>query len=772
MKNANLTKEGLSVDQAKELLAQYGYNEIPEEEVSFFRTLFEKLSGPIPWILEAALVLEVLFGKIAEPIIIACLLIFSAVFGGVQKLRAKKALSFLRTRLQVTSHVCRGGVWQFLPARELVPGDLIRMRVGDFIPADCMVLEGTVEVDQSALTGESATVTRSKEEAVYSGAIVRRGDATGVVTATGPHSYFGRTAELVRTARPAGHLEQLLFAIVRYLVIIDAILAGILVGAVLWQGIALLPLVPFLLVLLTATLPITMPAAFIVANAVEAQALAKEGVFVTGLSAVQEAATMNVLCVDKTGTLTQNRQTVAAIIPLSDESEEQILALASATCDESAQNPLEQAIFDACAQRSVSPLIRQKLIPFDPMKKYSESYVNQNGQTLRIVMGFPPVIEQLIQSQSSILGEQFQKLAMTGARVLAIAAGSEQQLTLRGLIAMSDVPRKDAAPLIQSLRQLGIRVLMVTGDTSATAQAIGKAIGLGERFADLKSSLQDPLQYDGFANCYPEDKLLLVKSLQRSGRVGMTGDGINDAAALRQAEVGIAVSTATDVAKASAQVVLTQPGLQNIVAIVLGGRRVYRRMLTWTITKIARTVELAVLLTFGFMITGFFITSLFSIVLIIVMNDIVTMTVATDRAWISPMPDQWNMKEIAKLSTLLALGWIAIGFGILWITFNVLHLRIPQIQTIMFVYLIYSAQVTIYLTRVRDHFWTFMPSQFFAFTTIGNIIVASALAFWGIFMEPVSALFLAGTLAIVLVASCILDEIKIRIFNSTSLCGE
>ncbi len=757
--------QGLSEAEARVLLGRVGYNEIREEKPKFFRTLFERLWGPIPWILEAALVLEVLFGKITESILIALLLLFSALFGGAQKLRAQKAVGYLRSRLQVSAHAVRDGIWRLMPARELVPGDLIRVRTGDFVPADCAISSGMVEVDQAALTGEALAVERGKGETVYSGSIVRRGEATALVLATGPRSFFGRTAELVRSAHAIGHLERLLFSIVRTLILIDALFAALLIGAVFWQGIALLPLVPFLLVLLIATVPITMPSAFTVANAVEARSLAKEGVIVTELAAVQEAATMDVLCIDKTGTVTLNRETVAAVVSFSGASEEEVLSFAAAACDESENSPLEAAIFEACAKRSIQTLKRSQWTPFDPEKKYSECVLEREGRKIRIAMGFPPAISQLVPSESAVLEEQLALLAKTGGRVLAVAAGPEEELGLCGLIALADTPREDAAPLIGALRNLGIRILMLTGDTLPTARAIGRAIGLGERFSDLKDALHDPASFDGLANCYPEDKLLLVKQLQRSLRVGMTGDGINDAPALKQAEVGIAVSTATDVAKASARVVMTHPGLRNIVSVVLGGRRVYRRMLTWTITKIMRTVELAALFTIGFLATGIFITPLFLIVLLIIMNDIVTMTVSTDRAMVSRAPVHWNMLEIAKLSGLFALGWICLGLAVLWAAFSALQLSLGEVQTVMFVYLIYSAQMTSQLSRVQGRFWTFAPSGLFAVATIGNVAAATLLAYWGVFMEPVALLYLAALLGSVLVVGVLLDEIKIWLFD-------
>ena len=762
---------GLSEVEARTRLAQCGYNEVREEPSHPLRGILNRLWGPIPWTLEAALALEVLLGKIAEASIIAVLLAFSAVVGETQELRAKTALGYLRSHLQVTARVRRDGKWRLLPARELVPGDQVRVRVGDIVPADSTIRDGTVEVDQSVLTGESAVVARSSGETIYSGSTIRQGEAIGTVTATGPHSYFGRTAELVRTARSPGHLEQLLFTVVRYLATIDAVLAVVLIGAALWQQADLLPLLPFLVVLVIATVPVSMPASFTVANALEARTLAKEGVLVTGLSAIQEAATMEVLCVDKTGTLTQNRQAIAAVVPFRGEPEDEVLAWAAAACDESTQNPLDLAILHELEHRSVPPLSRQKFVPFDPATKRSEATVHRDGQTFKVVLGSPPVVEQLAEPRPELL-DYVQQLSASGARVLAVAAGPDGHLTLRGLVALADTPREDAATFVKALQELGIRLIMITGDTPATARAISQEVGLGDRIGELDVALKDPLQYDGFANVYPEDKFLIVQALQRLHLVtGMTGDGINDAPALRQAEVGIAVSSASDVAKASAKVVMTRPGLQDIVKVVSGGRRVYRRMLTWTITKIARTVELAVLLTVGYIATGVFVVPLFLIVLIVVLNDLVTITLGTDRAWVSPVPERWNVRDIAMLAGMLAVGWLALAFFILWASVNVLKLPIPQIQTLMFAYLIFSAQATIYLTRVRDHFWSFAPSRYVAAATIGNVVVVSALAIWGLLMAAIPAVLVVGTLTAVLVAAVLLDEVKIWIYQNTGILG-
>ncbi|HHT1170748.1 TPA: HAD-IC family P-type ATPase, partial [Klebsiella michiganensis] len=714
--------KGLCEAEVQTRLAQYGYNEVSEQPPGQLRAVLKRLWGPIPWMLEIALVLEVALGKTTEPVIIAGWLAFSAILGGIQERRAQSALDLLRNRLSVNASVCRDGTWHRVPARELVPGDVIALTAGDLVPADCMIDEGTVDVDQAALTGESTAESHRKGDTLYSGSTVTRGKATGTVTATGARSYFGRTAELVRKASSASHLEQLLFTVVRYLVTIDAMLAVILAIVSLLRGEDLLPLVPFFLVLIIATVPVTMPAAFTVANAVEARRLANQGVLVTGLSAVQEAATMNVLCIDKTGTLTRNQQSVAGITALPGESEDEVLAWAAAACDETTQGPLEMAIFDALRRRGGILHVRDQFIPFDPATKRSEARVrsDHDGPSVHVILGSPMVVASFAEYPPEFTRIEH-VMAASGARILAVATGTEGHIRIRGLLAFADALREDAETLVRDIRSLGIRIIMVTGDTVDTARVISRQVGLGDRFGDAAMDLQTPHHFDAFANFYPEDKFRLVRSLQETGCiVGMTGDGVNDAPALKQAEVGITVQAASDVAKAAAHVVLTHPGLDGVAAVVSGGRRVFRRMLTWTITKIARTVELAALLTIGSIATGFFVTPLIMISVIVVLNDVVTITLATDRAWVSSLPERWNVGEIARLGGVLAAGWLLLAFVILWFVLTRLQLPVPQIQALMFAYLMYTAQMTIYLSRTPGRCWSLRPGRLVVLATVGN----------------------------------------------------
>ncbi len=763
---------GLTDDQVQSALTEVGYNEVTEEPAHPIFGLLKRLWGPIPWTLEAALILEAFLGKILQASIIAVLLLFSAVVGETQERRAQKVVSFLKKHLQITTRVLRNGIWKFLAARELVPGDNIHIKTGDIVPADCTVTLGNVELDQSILTGESTSVARVENETIYSGSVVRSGEAVALVTATGRHSFFGKTAELVKVASAPGHLQQLLFTVVRYLAIVDVMLAVILLIAALLNGYAIVPLLPFLIVLVIATVPVAMPASFTVANAVEARVLAKEGVLVTGLTAIQEAATMQVLCIDKTGTLTQNKPLIASILSLSGSSENELLAYAAAACDPSSQNPIDIAILHELKKRSLTPFACEQYIPFSPIKKISEAHIEEGGKAKTVILGSPTVMAQYAASATQ-LEEKVAEMAADGGRVLAVAVGAEGNITVRGLLTLADLPREDAATLVQAIKNLGVRLLMITGDTPATAKVISSKLNIGEHIGDLSAALQSPLDYDGIANVYPEEKYQIIQALQKLNLItGMTGDGINDAPALKQAEVGIAVNSATDVAKASAKVVLTNPGLQDIVKIIHAGRRVYRRMMTWTITKITRTIELAVLLTFGYIVTGDFVVPLSLIVLIVVFNDLVTITLGTDHAWVSPSLEQWNVNTISKLAGILAAGWLVLAFAILWVALKILKLPFPEIQTLMFLYLIYSAQATIYITRVREHFWSFLPSRLVVTVTIGNIVISSLLACFGILMASVPTWMIAGILAVVVVASFLLDKIKVAFYKRNSVFEE
>jgi H+-transporting ATPase len=750
---------------------EYGYNEIPEKHVGAVMGILKRMWGPIPWLLEAAMIFELFLGKVPQAGVVFLMLVFSAVIGEIQEKRAKKAIGYLHQQLQISIRTLRNGIWQTLLSRELVPGDIVHVKVGDIVPADIAIINGNASVNESALTGESIDVTKDAGETIFSASTISHGEVIGSVSAIGVKSSYGKTAELVRTAEAPGRLQTLLFNIVRYLAYLDVVLAVILAITAFIHGTPWQDLLPFLVILFIATIPISMPSSFAVANSLEAKNLAKEHVLVTGLTGIQEAASMNVLLVDKTGTLTNNRPEIAELVPFGKLDDAGLLKLAAAASDDTSNDSISTAILGAFSKQKLDMPERLSFTGFDPVKKVSTAQILQNGIRVNIVLGSPLIIGEIAATPGEFM-DQVNLLSSKGSRVLAVASGENDKLDCKGLIALADSPRDDAKESVAKIRELGIRIIMLTGDTAGTARAIAGQVGIGNRIGTLKDALSDPLNFDGFANVYPEDKYKIVQALQKLGMVvGMTGDGINDAPALKQADVGIAVSTATDVAKSAARVVLTKPNLSDITKIIDGGHRVYRRMMTWTITKLARTAELAALLTFGFIFTGFFPVSLSLIVLIVVMNDLVTLTLGTDKAWPTTVPEKWNMPQLARISAIFTIGWLALGLGLLWFYLKVQHLSAAQISSLMFLFLIYSAMETIIMTRTRDAFWSFAPGKWVGGMVAINIILATLMAAFGWVMAAVSLQSIVILLMITIIAMLILDRLKVWYYKTTGILG-
>ena len=762
---------GLHEADIQGIRARFGFNEVREEKPRTIRLVLRQMWGPIPWMLEVALVLELVLGHLPEGLILAGLLTLNAVLSTVQEQRARAAVELLRHRLEVLARVQRDGVWKNCPARELVPGDRIHVRMGDIIPADTRVEEGSVEVDQSMLTGESASVHRGPKETLYSGAVVRRGEAGGVVTSTGANTYFGRTAELVRTARARSHLEDLMLTVVRYLLVLDAALVVLFVGDGLARGVSLVLLAPFVLILLIASVPVALPATFTVASSLESRQLSDGGVLVTGLSAVEDAAGMDLLCSDKTGTLTQNRQTVTDLRSLVPGSETELLALAAAACDESTQDPIDLAILAAASARSVPHYERSQFVPFEPAIKRSEARIHHGSEEWRVILGQPSVVSGLMSSPPGT-DEWLDRRGGEGYRILAVGAGPVGALRLVGMIALTDPIREDAPALIRKLETLGIRVVMVTGDAPATARAVAETLGLRGPVGGRDDLARASPGFAGFAGVYPEDKFGLVRALQTHQQiVGMTGDGVNDAPALKQAEVGIAVANATDVAKASAKLVLTRPGLAGIVAAVESGRRVYRRMLTWMLNKISKTVEQVVLLSLAFVATGLFVTTPFLILLMIFANDFVVMSVGTDRARVSAGPDHWDVRRLVFVGGGMAAGWLILSFSVVLVGAYVIHWPLATLQTVVFLDLVFSGQATLFLMRERGPFWSSRPSSTIVVASGLDILLLSVLASLGILMAPVSPVIVAALLGVVAVSAIGLDRLKLLLFRTTAMFG-
>ena len=762
---------GLSAREAAARLAQYGTNTVAEERPHVVSALLYKFWAPVPWMLEATIVLQFLLGKRDEASVILVLLVFNAVLGFLQEHRANRALALLKSRLETRARVLRDAIWQIIASKELVPGDIIHLRMGDLAPADVRLLDGTLLLDQSALTGESLPVDAVAGATTYAGTVVKRGEATGEVTATGGSTYFGKTAELVKAAKTVSHLQRTILTIVKYLVIFDLFLVAALFAYAVITGMPLSETAPFALILLVASVPVALPATFTLATALGALDLARRGVLVTRLSAIEEAAAMDVLASDKTGTITQNRLAVAALRPNANYAELDLLRLGALASDDATQDPIDLAILGAARAQNLlqGTPDRLQFIPFDTASKRSEARYQHNGQTMRVVKGAPASIAALVVDGTS-LDTEVERLSANGYRVLAVATGTEDALQLVGLIALQDPPREDSADLITNLRELGIRVTMVTGDGLATARAVAAQVGIGARTCAREilddGALTELESCDVIAGVFPEDKFRLVRALQDEGHItGMTGDGVNDAPALKQAEVGIAVANATDVAKAAASILLTNPGLTDVVTAVQVSRRIYQRMLTYTLNKIIKTIEIAIFLSIGVMLTGVFVVTPLLIVLLLFTNDFVTMSIATDRVSFSPQPERWRIPSLMLTAGSLAAMVLLLSFTVFFVGRDWLNLPLAQLQTLVFVMLVFTGQGNVYLVRERSHFWRSLPSPWMMFASVADIILVMLFATRGILMAPIDPMLVVGLLGVVIVYLVIVDFAKIRIFR-------
>jgi len=772
---------GLTSEEAAERLARDGPNAIPEARRNKLLAFAGKLWGPVPWLLEAAIVLELVLGNVVQAIIIAVLVGLDAVLSFREEGDAQDALDLLRQRLTVEARVCRDGGWGQLAAAELVRGDVVHIRQGDLVPADLVLATGEVALDQSALTGESNAVTVPSGGTAYSGAIVVRGEATGQVKATGTETFFGRTAELVGSSHAPGRLEQLIMGFVKALLILDAGLVVMVLADGVFRHQSWSTLLPFAVILVVAAVPVALPTTFTLASALGSRELADEGVLVTRLAAIEEAASMEVLCSDKTGTITENRLTLATLKAYGGCDDTRLLQVAAAASDEATQDPLDLAILAELHARGLADLgARQSFVPFDPATKRSQAVVDGKEGPTAVVKGAPQVVidESAAGPDTQAITGDVAALSATGARVLGVSAGMpDGPLTFLGLVALSDPPRKDSAGLIAHLGDLGVRVVMVTGDGLATAAAIARSVGIGDRVApatELREHADTALGLDDLSDVYaevlPEDKLHLVSRLQQTRLVvGMTGDGVNDAPALRKADVGIAVSTATDVAKAAAGMVLTDPGLDNIVSGIQVSRRIHERMLTYTLNKIVKTLQVSIFLSLGFLFFGDFVTTPLLVVLLLLANNFATMSLATDRVGTPSKPEQWTVRSLVTASAGLAIPLIVLSFAV-WFTGSLgLHLRTDQLQTLVFVWLVTSAQATIYSVRERHHFWHSAPSGWLAASSIADLVAVAVLAWRGWLMTPIGPAALAVGFGAGIAFLVLGDAIKGWIFRSAGL---
>jgi H+-transporting ATPase len=734
-----------AVDAARE---QSGYNEVAEQKQHPLVGLLKKFWGLSAWMLELIIVLSAALRNYADLVLVSALLVINAVLGFVQERRAQGVVEALRRRLQVSARVLRDSAWQLVPARELVPGDLVRVRSGDIVPADLKLLTGALTLDQSALTGESKDAAKAPGDELWSGAVARRGEATGVTLRIGAKTHFGRTTELVQQARPKLHIEAVVSKVVRWLLVIVGALLCLVVALSLLRGAPILEMAPLLLVLLMSAVPVALPVMFTISMAAGSKELARRGVLVTRLSAAEDAATMDVLCVDKTGTITQNQLAVTAVIPLGQATEADVLFAGALASQEANQDPIDLAFLAAAKARHVAdqrPAVTKiSFAPFDAQSRRTEAVVVQDGQRLRVMKGAVRTIAAacgLAPAAIDALEQRTAASAAQGFRTLAIARGPEAgPNALLGLVSLVDPPRPDARQLIAALRDRGVAVKMLTGDALAVASEIAREVGLPKirGMAELKAASAQAggdaadlfSGADGFAEVFPEDKYLVVKRLQAAGHVtGMTGDGVNDAPALRQAEVGIAVSSATDVAKGAASVVLTDAGLTNIVALVEQGRTIYQRILTWIVNKISRTILKAAFVAVAFVVTGKFVVSAFAMLLLTFMTDFAKISLATDHVRWSKKPETWNIGGFVSVAVVLGLFMLAETLFFLRLAWTRFGLADDDgaLHTFTFLLLLYFAVFSVLSARERRWFWATLPGKALLASLVAEALVGTVL---------------------------------------------
>ena len=760
---------GLTSGEARSRLEKSGPNAMPDTALHPLRRALAKFWAPVPWMLEAAIVLEIVLGKYVEAGIIAGLLAFNAALGFFQEGRAQATLAALKSRLALNAAVKRDNAWTTVPAAGLVVGDVVKLSLGAVVAADVRLTEGSVLLDQSMLTGESVPIEAGAGFETYAGALVRRGEAVAEVTATGTRTKFGRTAELVRTAHVESSQQKAVLRVVRNLAMVNGVIIVMLVGyayALKMPGSEIIPLV---LTAVLASIPVALPATFTLAAALGAKALAKLGVLPTRLSAVDEAASIDVLCADKTGTLTQIELSVTAVHAMPGFDESHVWGGAALASADGGQDPVDGAIRAAAAKKVVSDLPKLvKFVPFDPGTKMSEATATDpGGATVRAVKGAFAVVAGPTQSAPDA-SKTANELEAQGFRVLAVAIGPPAAMKLAGIIALSDPPRPDSAALITELHTLGVRAVMVTGDAPATAVIVAHDVGMEGKVCPTGTIPADvrPEEFAVFAGILPEGKYNLVKAFQKSGHtVGMCGDGANDAPALRQARMGIAVSTATDVAKSAAGIVLTKPGLVGIVAAVKEGRVTFQRILTYTLNSVIKKIVQVLFLAVGLVMTGHAILTPMLMVILMITGDFLSMSLTTDNVRPSPMPNAWRIGKLTIAGVVmggclllfctaaLAVGKFRLGFGI------------EALRTLAMVALVFGSEATLYSIRERRRLWSSRPSVWVVVSTVCDVLIISTLVTRGFAMSPLSIFVVGGTLVAAAVFAFAVDFAKVPVFK-------
>jgi H+-transporting ATPase len=776
--------DGLTQAEATGRLAKYGPNEIAEKKDNPLLKLLTYFWGPIPWMIEAAVILSGVLRHWPDFFIILLLLIANATVGFWEEHQAGKAIDALKAQLAVKCRVRRDGDWVTPPSRELVPGDVIRMRMGDIVPADARLLDGDpVQVDQSALTGESLPVTAGPGDAVYSGSVIKQGEAGALVYATGTGTYFGKTAELVQDARTVSHFQAAVLKIGKFLILLAAVLVAVITVVSIVRGNPVLDTLQFALVLTVAAIPVAMPTVLSVTMAAGARLLAKKQAIVSRLVAIEELAGVDVLCSDKTGTLTQNKLTLGDPFAAGQVTAAQVILAAALASRADDDDTIDLAVLAGLDDdKALAGYQVTRFQPFDPVGKRTEAAVTAgDGATFKVTKGAPQVIMKLAGNSAQVKDAVDQAVggfAARGFRSLGVArADGDGPWQLLGVLPLSDPPREDAKSTIATAGQLGVAVKMVTGDQVAIAVETARTLGMGTGILDA-ASLGDTKQKastaqakaienaDGFAQVFPEHKYHIVDVLQQRGHiVGMTGDGVNDAPALKKADCGIAVSGATDAARAAASIVLMKPGLSVIIDAVKESRRIVQRMNSYAIYRIAETLRVLLFVTLAILVFNFFPVTAIMIVILALLNDGSILSIAYDNVHYKNQPETWNMRLVIGMATVLGVVGPIAAFGLFLIGDEVFHLGHPQLQTLMYLMLSVAGSMTIYLTRTRGPFWSIRPARILVLAVTGAELIATGLALSGILVPRLSWNWVLLVWGYAIVWFLISDRVKLAAYK-------
>ena len=741
---------GLTQAEAEKRLKKDGLNEVPEPKYNFWKEFAGKLWNLSAWILEGALILEFILGKRIQALFVLAMLLFAAWNGASKKKQSRRVLDNISHKLTPTVAVKRDGKWIKLNSKELVVGDLVSLQAGDVLAADVKIMSGDLAFDESSITGESDAVKKHIGAEAYAGTTVVRGDGLATVTATGKNSRSGKTINLINNSAAPGHLQQLLTKIIYYLCLLDGILTLVIIIASFIKGgdfKTFIDMLPFLAMMFIASIPVAMPSTFALSNSFEATRLSKEGVLTSDLTGIQDAANLNLLLLDKTGTITENKTAVASWNNFSDLDNKEVLELAGAATDQRNPSIIDTAIDDYIVDKGLVIKDKSKFVPFTSDTGYSMAEVDGHNVKLG---SFKQL--SLIDKNAN---EKISHVNFKAGRSVAILIDDK----LAGVFILQDKVRPDSKKALNEIKKRGIRPIMLTGDNQKTAEAVAQEVDLEGKVISIHdfNDNTDVSTLAGIADVLPEDKLNMVKLFQEKGYiVGMTGDGVNDAPALKQAEVGIAMSNAADVAKRSGKMVLLNDGLTSIIKILDAGHRVYQRMTTWSLTKLSRTAELTMLLTFGYLFFDYLPMALNAMVIYTIMNNMVTMMIGTDRTHITYKPESWNMAKLAKIAFSLAAGWTIIGMLFVWYL-NTHGFSHGTVSTMVYVYLVLSAMLIVLITRTRKYFWQDYPSKLVGSVHIADVLITFILALFGIAMTQISWTNLLLTFIIALIAAIVID---------------